>query len=289
MQVIIDNKSGFCFGVKKAIQLAEEELSKNGSVYCLGDIVHNEEEVQRLERKGMKIINHAEYFKLKNCTVLIRAHGEPPSTYDYASANHIRLIEGSCPVVLKLQQRIKHKYDELGNEGSVVIFGKPTHPEVIGLNGQIENKAVIIQELSDIEKIDFGKPVVLFAQTTMSREKYQELKIALEERLVSPDLLDSCDSICGQVANRGPWLRTFCSHVDAVIFVGGTKSSNSKVLFENCLAVNHNSFFISSPSELDDIHLEKYGLIGVCGATSTPLWLMEEVADIIRHRTPNNV
>ena len=284
MQVIVDDKSGFCFGVKKAIELSEAELNKNTTLYCLGDIVHNEEEVDRLQKLGLKVIDRDEYFTLRDATVLIRAHGEPPSTYNYAKENKLTLIEGTCPVVLKLQQRIKKKYDELGNEGTIVIFGKAQHPEVIGLNGQVENKAIIVQDKSDLDNIDFSKPVVLFSQTTMNRDKYLELKIELEKRLKTPELLEAFDTICGQVANRAPWLQEFSKTVDAIVFVGGKKSSNSKVLYGHCKDSNPNSYFVSSVSESEEINLSNFQKVGVCGATSTPQWLMEHVADSIRRR-----
>ncbi|MBN2485832.1 MAG: 4-hydroxy-3-methylbut-2-enyl diphosphate reductase [Bacteroidales bacterium] len=287
MQVTIDSKSGFCFGVKNAISLAENELSQGREIYSLGDIVHNEEEVARLEKLGMKVIGRETFKTLKNCTVLIRAHGEPPETYSYAAANNIRLIEGTCPVVLKLQEKIRKKNAELSGEGTLVIFGKPEHPEVIGLNGQVGNKAVIVQTTGDFDRIDFSKPVKLFAQTTMERQKYIELRQALEEKIENKSLLDTCDSICGQVANRGPWLESFSKTVDAVIFVGGTKSSNSKVLYGHCKKANPNSFFVSSPEEIYNLSLESYKKTGVCGATSTPLWLMETIANAIRNKYPD--
>lgn len=278
MQVIIDIKSGFCFGVKNVIALAEYELKAGNPIYCLGDIVHNEEEVTRLEKLGMKVIDRESFKKLSNCKVLIRAHGEPPETYAYAKEKNIDLIEGTCPVVLKLQNKIRIKNSELNNKGTLIIFGKPEHPEVIGLNGQVDNRAKIVQTIEDLENIDFSKPVKLFAQTTMSRENYNQLRTEVEKRMLSPDLFESCDSICGQVANRGPWLEKFSKSVDAVVFVGGKKSSNSKVLFNHCKKANPNSFFISSPNELDGLHLINYDKIGVCGATSTPQWLMEDIA-----------
>lgn len=281
MKIIIDKKSGFCFGVKKAIENAETELKK-GDLYCLGDIVHNDEEVKRLEKIGLKVIDQEKFFTLKDCRVLIRAHGEPPATYIYAKENNIEIIDGTCPVVSKLQDKIRIAHSSLNGNGSVIIFGKSNHPEVKGLNGQIDNSAVIIQSKEDLHCIDYSKPVILFAQTTMSRTKYWELKMELEKRLVSPDLLESNDSICGQVANRGPWLEDFSKHVDAVIFVGGQKSSNSKVLFSHCRKANKNSYFVSSKNDIHDLPLKGQDKIGICGATSTPMWLMEEIADNIK-------
>lgn len=284
MEVKVDKRSGFCFGVRKAIKLAEEEIRHNKEVFCLGDIVHNEEEVQRLEKSGLKIISRGEFFQLSNCKVLLRAHGEPPETYRYARENNIILIEGTCPVVLKLQSRIKKKYAELNGKGTVVIFGKSNHPETIGLNGQINNQAVIVQEASDLESIDFARPVVLFAQTTMNKEKYWELKAELESRLVSPELLEACDTICGQVSNRAPMIAEFSKSVDAVVFVGGRKSSNSKFLFQVAKQSNPDSYFISTLADLEQVDLQDFTNIGVCGATSTPQWLMEEIATVIKEK-----
>lgn len=281
MEVIIDNKSGFCFGVRKAIGFAEEELAANGSLFCLGDIVHNEMEVARLAKLGLKVISREEFFKLSNCRVLIRAHGEPPEIYKHAGKNNIDLIDGSCPVVLKLQERVKTSYDKLEGEGTLIIFGKPKHPEVVGLNGQIGKNAVVVLEKEDLDKVDFEKPVVLYSQTTMSKEKYWELKTEVENRLKSPDLLTAHDTICGQVSNRAPGLKKFSQSVDAVVFVGGKKSSNSKVLFEYCKVANEKSFFISSPEEIKELVIKDFSKIGVCGATSTPRWLMVEVAELI--------
>lgn len=282
MEVIIDNKSGFCFGVRKAIGFAEEELSKNGSLYCLGDIVHNEMEVARLEKLGLIVISREEFFKLSDCKVLIRAHGEPPKIYQHAEKNNINLIDGSCPVVLKLQERVKTSYDRLEGRGTVIIFGKPKHPEVVGLNGQIGNHAVVVLEKEDLDRVDFEKPVVLYSQTTMSKEKYWELKTEVENRLKSPELLTAHDTICGQVSNRAPGLKKFSQSVDAVVFVGGRKSSNSKVLYTQCKNANQRSYFISTPDEITSLPLTDFAKIGVCGATSTPGWLMKEVAEQIK-------
>jgi 4-hydroxy-3-methylbut-2-enyl diphosphate reductase len=284
MQVIIDSKSGFCFGVKKVIALAEKELEAGNPFYCLGDIVHNEQEVFRLEKLGMKVIDITTFKSLENCTVLIRAHGEPPEIYKYAKEHNINLIEGTCPVVLKLQEKIKKKNNEIEGEGTIVIFGKPEHPEVIGLNGQIGQKAVIVQKIEDINQIDFTKPIKLFAQTTMNREQYQALGTEVEKRVVSPSLVETCDSICGQVSNRGPWLEEFAQKVDAVVFVGGLKSSNSKVLYSHCKKSNPNSYFVSSVDDLNQLQLGDFKKIGVCGATSTPQWLMEEIAHTIENQ-----
>lgn len=288
MQVIVDDRSGFCFGVKKTIALAEDFINRYETVYCLGDIVHNEQEVARLEKLGLKVIDRKTYFTLKNCKVLLRAHGEPPETYEYAEKNNIRIIEGTCPVVLRVQSRIREKFNELNGIGTIVIFGKPTHPEVIGLNGQIDNKAVIVQDTDDLDQVDLSVPIVLFAQTTMRKDKFQELKKELEKRLTNVKLLDTCDTICGQVSNRGPHLFKFSQTVDAVIFVGGKKSSNSKVLFHKCVDANPNTWFVSSPEDLDSIDLKYFDKVGICGATSTPHWLMTDIAEIIESRYNRN-
>jgi 4-hydroxy-3-methylbut-2-enyl diphosphate reductase len=283
MQVIIDDKSGFCFGVKNAIAMAEKELLEGKKLYCLGDIVHNENEVERLAVLGLKVITQQQYFKLSNCRVLLRAHGEPPEIYAYAKNNKIELLDGTCPVVNKLQQKVKDGFKQLKGEGTLIIFGKPEHPEVIGLNGQINYKAVVILSKDDLSKIDFNKPVILFSQTTMSREKFNELKQEIEHRIQAPELLTSYDTICGQVAKRAPWLKIFSKSVDAIVFAGGKKSSNGKVLFAHCKEANSNSFFVSSVEDVKKLSLEKYNKIGVCGATSTPSWLLEEVANTIKN------
>lgn len=277
MELIIDDKSGFCFGVKNAINLAEQELKNNKNLFCLGDIVHNDEEVKRLADLGLVVISREKYFTLKDCVVLLRAHGEPPSTYNYAKENNIKLIDGTCPVVLKLQNKILKKYNELNGEGTIVIFGKSEHPEVIGLLGQVKNNAVVVLSPEDIDGIDFSKPVIFYAQTTMNKEKYWQLKMEIENRLSSPVLLEANDTICGQVANRGPYMEKFANSVDAVVFVGGKKSSNSKVLFSHCKETNQNSFFVSTPEEAFKLNLSDFETIGVCGATSTPQWLLDEV------------
>lgn len=282
MEVRIDEKSGVCFGVKNAIAMAENELISGNPLFCLGDIVHNEEEVDRLAKLGLKVISPSQYFKLSNCKVLLRAHGEPPEVFEYAKKNKITLIDGTCPVVNKLQKKIKNSYEGIQKTGTLVIFGKPQHPEVIGLNGQINHNAVIVQSNDDLDLIDYSKPIVLYSQTTMSREKYWELRKAIEERIESPELLDSHDTICGQVANRAPWLQDFSRSVSAVVFAGGKKSSNSKVLFAKCKEANSNSFFVSSADEAKSLSLKSFETIGVCGATSTPRWLLEEVAEVIK-------
>jgi 4-hydroxy-3-methylbut-2-en-1-yl diphosphate reductase len=282
MKVIIDEKSGFCFGVKKVIGMAEAELHTNKHLYCLGDIIHNENEVERLSKMGLEVISHDKFFTLSNCKVLLRAHGEPPEIFRHANKNNIILIDGTCPVVNKLQKNVKTSFSKLKGDGTLVIFGKSQHPEVIGINGQIGYKAVIVQTLADLELINYSKPVVLYSQTTMSREMYGELKMEIEKRIKSPHLLESYDTICGQVANRAPWLQEFSRSVDAIVFAGGKQSSNSKVLFAHCKEVNSHCFFVSTAKDVEKLSFENYNTIGVCGATSTPRWLLDEVANAIK-------
>ncbi len=282
MEVIVDNRSGFCFGVRKAINFAERELATDKELFCLGDIVHNEEEVERLAKLGLKVIDRDQYFTLSNCKVLLRAHGEPPEIYQYAKDNNIELIDGTCTVVSKLQQRIKSSYQDAPDGTTLVIFGKPNHPEIIGINGQLENKAVIVQKTEDLDQIDFKNPILLFSQTTMDRQNYRDLKVEIENRLEDAELLNMYDSICGQVANRVPGLQEFSKTVDALVFVGGKKSSNSKVLYSLCKQTNPNSFFISTIDEIGNLSLDGFDKVGVCGATSTPNWLINEVAEKIK-------
>jgi len=279
MEIIIDPKSGFCFGVKNAILKAENEASKGEPVYCLGEIVHNSEEIGRLAGLGIRFIDRETYFTMKNCRVLIRAHGEPPETYEYARKNGITLVDATCPVVLKLQDKIKQIGDAIP-DAQIVIYGKPDHPEVVGLRGQTQN-TILIESIAGIDRIDFTKKVYLFAQTTKDKQSYlaiQEMIInKLEmEGLTAEDLVVS-NSICGQVANRGPWLSTFSASVDCLIFVGGKSSSNSRILFEVCKKNNPNSFFITKVEELDNLMLKDFQKIGITGATSTPGWLIERV------------
>ncbi|WP_430974612.1 4-hydroxy-3-methylbut-2-enyl diphosphate reductase [Sunxiuqinia rutila] len=281
MKVEIDHKSGFCFGVVNAIKKAEETLNKGGVLFCLGDIVHNGMEIKRLESIGLITIDREKYFTLKNCQVLLRAHGEPPETYAYAKANNIELIDATCPVVLKLQQRVKDAFQEMEQkDGQVIIFGKKGHAEVIGLNGQTNNQSIIVEQEDDLAKIDGNKPAYLFAQTTKPVDEFYELAQKIEAQ--STGELVVKDTICRQVANRVPRMKEFAAQHDILIFVGGKKSSNAKFLFEVCLKVNPNSHFVSSPDELDSGWFEGKKSAGICGATSTPQWLMEEVAELVK-------
>ncbi|HKJ40632.1 MAG TPA: 4-hydroxy-3-methylbut-2-enyl diphosphate reductase [Sunxiuqinia sp.] len=281
MYVEIDEKSGFCFGVVNAIETAEKPLKDERKLYCLGDIVHNGMEVKRLESSGLETIDHETYFTLKNCNVLIRTHGEPPSTYKYAKANNIKLIEGTCPVVLKLQQRIKKAYDEMQVcNGQIIIFGKKGHAEVTGLDGQTKHEAIIVEDENDLDQVDPNRPAFLFSQTTKSLKKFQQLAKNLKER--SNESVIVKDTICRQVSSRVPRMKDFASTHDVVVFVGGQKSSNAKILFDVCKQTNPNSYFISTLEEIDEQWFQEKNSTGICGATSTPQWLMEQVAEKIK-------
>lgn len=271
LKVEIDNNSGFCFGVVYAIEMAEDILEEHGQLYCLGDIVHNDEEVKRLEKKGLKIINHEDLKSLYHAKVLIRAHGEPPSTYELALQNNLELIDASCPVVLKLQNRIKNSFDR---EEQIYIYGKHGHAEVVGLLGQTNNNAVVFQDLEELDIDSMPKSITLYSQTTKSTDKFYEINRILKENGIT---VNTNDTICRQVSNRDKELRHFARQFDRIIFVSGTKSSNGKVLYKVCKEQNENTYFVSS---LDDVKSEWFGKdehIGICGATSTPMWLMEEV------------
>jgi len=285
MKVTIDAESGFCFGVVFAIQMAEAELDETGTLYCLGDIVHNNMEVERLSRKGLKIINHDQLRELHDCKVLIRAHGEPPETYQIAITNNIELIDASCPVVLKLQNRVRTSFEDIRKKnGQVVIYGETGHAEVNGLVGQTGGEAIILTGEQDIEKIDFKRPVYLFSQTTKSTEGFEHIREVIEERvksvkgvIESQDFIAN-DTICRQVSNREPQLEKFSTLHDVIVFVSGKKSSNGKALYGVCKAVNPNTYFVSEPSEIQYDWIKNATSVGICGATSTPMWLMEDVA-----------
>lgn len=271
LQVSIDQQSGFCFGVVYAIEMAEEILAEKGYLYCLGDIVHNDEEVERLKNKGLKIINHEDLKDIKNEVVLIRAHGEPPETYKTALENNITLMDASCPVVLKLQNRVKNSYD---SKEKIFIYGKHGHAEVIGLQGQTNNDAVVFQDLSELEEMDLPESFTLYSQTTKSTDKFYAIKNELISRGYK---VQANDTICRQVSNRDEELRDFVKNYDKIIFVSGKKSSNGKILYDVCRQNNLNTFFVSSSSELSPSMFEKNDKVGICGATSTPMWLMEQV------------
>ncbi len=285
MNIEIDNKSGFCFGVVKAIEKAEEELEKGSTLYCLGDIVHNEEEVERLQRLGLVTVNHEQYNQLHNVKVLIRAHGEPPSTYETARKNNITLIDATCPVVLKLQSRIKKNYEELASEdGQIVIYGQTGHAEVKGLVGQTDGKAIVIEEEKDLDKIDFSKKVHLFSQTTKDIEHYHHLIEEISKRMVKKDDFKFSDTICRQVANRIPNIINFAQQNDVILFVGGKQSSNGKVLYEHCKSINPQTYYISDCKQVNELEIQKDKKIGICGATSTPKWLMDCIAKRLEER-----
>lgn len=271
LQVNIDKSSGFCFGVVYAIEMAEDILDSEGYLYCLGDIVHNDEEVERLTNRGLKIIDHDFLKDLKNEKVLIRAHGEAPSTYQLALENNLTLIDASCPVVLKLQNRIKNSHDD---EEQILIFGKHGHAEVIGLQGQTDGKAIVFQDLAELDDVELPSKFTLYSQTTKSVDKFYHIKDQLLSRGYE---VKANDTICRQVSNRYEELENFVRNYNKIIFVSGKKSSNGKVLYDVCKKYNDNSYFISNVEELDQNWFAEGDKVGICGATSTPMWLMEKV------------
>lgn len=282
-KVEIDAGSGFCFGVVTAIHKAEEELAKGGTLYCLGDIVHNGREVERLREMGLVTINHEEMEQLHHVKVLLRAHGEPPETYELARRNNIEIIDATCPVVLQLQKRIKQEYQkkEDTKDKQIVIYGKNGHAEVLGLVGQTQGTAIVIERLEEVDKLDFTHNISLYSQTTKSLDGFQEVVENIQKRISSDAEFAYYDTICRQVANRMPNLRKFASAHDLVFFVSGKKSSNGKMLFSECQKVNTNSHLIDSVDEIDLSLLKGVTSIGICGATSTPKWLMEQVSSFI--------
>ncbi|MEB2783199.1 4-hydroxy-3-methylbut-2-enyl diphosphate reductase [Algoriphagus persicinus] len=275
LHVQIDTHSGFCFGVVYAIEMAEDILDESGHLYCLGDIVHNDEEVNRLRRKGLKIIDHEILNGLHDEKVLIRAHGEPPSTYELAIKNNLTLIDASCPVVLKLQHRIKNSFDK---GDSIYIYGKHAHAEVIGLLGQTNNEAVVFQDISELDLQTLPKNITLYSQTTKSTDKFYEINEILKENGIT---VNTNDTICRQVSNRDKELRDFATKFDKIVFVSGTKSSNGKVLFNVCKDTNPNTYFVSNSDQVEDSWFGENDRVGICGATSTPMWLMEQVQERI--------
>lgn len=288
MQVTIDKNSGYCFGVEFAIKMAEDEMENSEQLYCLGDIVHNDMEVQRLAGKGLVIIDRDQLAELRDCKVLIRAHGEPPETYRTAIENNIELIDASCPVVLKLQHRVKNAFDKMERErGQIVIYGKKGHAEVIGLTGQTLEKAIVVMEEADLEKIDYTRPVTLFSQTTKSTKGFYHLSQKIQDRIkaangeINEVDFNANDSICRQVSNREPQLQRFAQDNDVILFVSGKKSSNGKALYQVCLTENPKSYFIENETELDPNWISTTDKVGICGATSTPMWLMEKVKSYV--------
>lgn len=293
MKVEIDENSGYCFGVEFAIQMAEDEMMEGQELYCLGDIVHNSMEVERLYKKGLRTITREDLKDLRDCKVLIRAHGEPPETYQIAIDNNIELIDASCPVVLKLQNRVKNAYDQVKKkDGQLVIYGKPGHAEVIGLTGQTANEAIIVTGEQDLDKVDFSRPITLYSQTTKSTKGFYDLKEIIEDRIKDSGMLSieedfsANDSICRQVSNREPHMEKFSQKHNVILFVAGRKSSNGKALYNVCLSFNPRSYFIENEGEIDLSWINPDDSVGICGATSTPTWLMEQVANYLQTNMP---
>ncbi len=280
----IDKASGFCFGVTTAIRKAEEELNRSGHLYCLGDIVHNSNEVERLESNGLVTITHDQLRCLRGVNVLLRAHGEPPETYEVARRNDIHIIDATCPVVLKLQQRIKASFNEAlssGRDAQVVIYGKRGHAEVNGLVGQTRGTAIVIESVDEIDRIDYSRDVYLYSQTTKSLEGFKQIVGEIRRRIMPGVQFQSFDTICRSVANRIPQIREFASQHQLILFVCGKKSSNGRILFAQCHDANPDSHLITSETEIDNSWLEGRQRIGICGATSTPMWLMNRVRDYV--------
>ena len=280
IQIEIDSGSGFCFGVTTAISKAEEELSRSDTLYCLGDIVHNGMEVERLHLQGLQTIDHSQLSQLHDVKVLLRAHGEPPATYATAERNHIEIIDATCPVVLQLQRRIKRQYDD-NPQAQIVIFGENGHAEVLGLVGQTDGNAIVVENLDDASHLCFDRDIYLYSQTTKSLDEFHALIAYIQAHISPQATFRSFDTICRQVANRMPNIAAFAARHDMILFVSGHKSSNGKVLFNECLRVNANSHHIEQPSEIDLHWLDGVKTIGICGATSTPKWIMEQCRDHI--------
>lgn len=282
-KVEIDKGSGFCFGVTTAIHKAEEELAKGTPLYCLGDIVHNDQECERLKKMGLITINHEEFAQLKNVKVLLRAHGEPPETYLMAEKNQIEIIDATCPVVLRLQKRIKQEYHTPleGSDKQIVIYGKNGHAEVLGLVGQTQGSAIVIQKFEDVINLDMNKDIRLYSQTTKSLEEFQRIVSYISEHISPEATFLYFDTICRQVANRMPNIRKFAAEHDAILFVCGHKSSNGKILYQECKKVNPNSFQVDKPEEINPDWIKNAQSIGICGATSTPKWLMDACKKVI--------
>ena len=303
LQIEIDEGSGFCFGVTTAIKKAEEELAKGTKLYCLGDIVHNSMEVERLTQQGLITINHDQLRELHDVTVLLRAHGEPPETYELARKNNIEILDATCPVVLALQRRNKNQYEKNGNNitesvekvdleaelkdkqrtstAQIVIFGKNGHAEVLGLVGQTHSQAIVIENFEDVEKLDFNRDIYLYSQTTKSLNEFHRIIEYIQTHISEAAQFRSFDTICRQVANRMPNISSFAAKHDLILFVAGRKSSNGKVLFHECLSVNPNSHQVESADEINMEWFDNVQTVGICGATSTPKWLMEECRDAI--------
>lgn len=283
LQIEIDSGSGFCFGVTTAIKKAEEKLADGNTLYCLGDIVHNGMEVERLHANGLVTINHEELDRLHDVKVLLRAHGEPPETYALAEKNHIDIIDATCPVVLQLQRRIKKQFDA-NPQAQIVIFGKNGHAEVLGLVGQTCGKAIVVENVEDVARLDYSRDIYLYSQTTKSLDGFHRVIDYIQAHIAPTATFRSFDTICRQVANRMPNIGSFASRHDITVFVCGRKSSNGKVLFNECRRVNPNSHLIEKPEEIDMTWFDGLASVGICGATSTPKWLMEQCRDYILDR-----
>ncbi len=282
MLIEIDSGSGFCNGVTRAIKAAEEELAQAQPLYCLGDIVHNGRECERLHELGLITVDKENLSRVHDTKLLLRAHGEPPSTYIQAAKQNIEIIDATCPVVLHLQKRIKADYDADNlHKKQIVIYGKNGHAEVVGLVGQTEGTAIVIETLEDAQRLDFSKDIQLYSQTTKSLEGFREIVSYIESHMQNGAVFNYFDTICRQVANRMPRIREFAEHHDVILFVSGKKSSNGKVLFSECLAVNQRSHMIDSVDEIDFSWFNEAQSVGICGATSTPKWLMEDCRNAI--------
>lgn len=282
MQIEIDNGSGFCFGVTTAIRKAEEELAKGTTLYCLGDIVHNGMECERLRNMGLITISHEDLQKLHDAKVLLRAHGEPPETYELARRNNIEIIDATCPVVLQLQRKIKKQY-EANPSAQIVIYGKPGHAEVLGLVGQTNSKAIVVADVDDVKRLDFKRDIYLYSQTTQSLDEFQRIISYIRQHIEPGCQFQSFDTICRQVANRMPNISSFAAKHDLILFVCGRKSSNGRVLFNECRRINPNSHLIEGAGEINHAWLADVNSVGICGATSTPKWLMEECRDALQN------
>jgi len=280
IKITIDENSGFCFGVTTAISKAEEELNKGQQLYCLGDIVHNGMECERLSQMGLESIDHNQLRQLNNSKVLLRAHGEPPSTYELAEKNNIEIIDATCPVVLQLQKRIRREYEANPN-AQIIIFGKPGHAEVLGLVGQTEGNAIVVTSTDDVATLNFSNDIRLYSQTTQPLSEFKKIVSYIKEHICEPATFEYYDTICRQVSNRIPRMLEFASLHDAVLFVCGKKSSNGKALYQACLSVNPHSYLIEGPSDITPAMLKGISTLGICGATSTPKWLMEQCRDAI--------
>ena len=283
LKIEIDNGSGFCFGVTTAIQKAEEELAKGNTLYCLGDIVHNGMECERLRQLGLITIDHEQMASLHNVKVLLRAHGEPPATYELARKNNIEIIDATCPVVLQLQKRIRKQYEASpsGEGASIVIFGKKGHAEVLGLVGQTQSEAIVIENFDEVSRLDFTRDIYLYSQTTKSLDEFHRIIEYIQQHISPTATFRSFDTICRNVANRMPNISNFATKHDLVLFVCGRKSSNGRVLYNECLRVNPNTHMIEGPNEIDPTWLDGIETVGICGATSTPKWLMEQCRDAL--------